>query len=584
MIENLKLLLDKKFYYFILLIFGMIISSIIELFSITLVPVFISSLIDFESFLNFLPNEIHNFVQKFDETSIIIFSAIFIIFSFFIKSLIVYLVIYFELKLFRDIYLILSNKLFQKYIIETYSEHIKRNKSEIIRNLNEEVLNTSNYIRAVLIIARELSVMIGALIVILIVSGIYASPGILIIILASILFILSIKKKLRIYGEKSIVIREEILNLINYGILSFKVGKILNLSSLLIEKFENKNNINQNYLFFQRVVSALPRFIIEFLAVIILLGICILFTILEYSNSETISLLALISLVTIRMIPAFQQITGAFTAIKFFKPSFKLISKEISSIENNFKIEFSKNNTLITNKNKTFDKIKINNLSFKYESQNDFIFKNLSIDLELNKIIGIYGKSGSGKTTFADILMCLLDNYQGSIHYGEHNIKNNIEAWRNCISYVPQESFLINDSIKNNITFNKNTNTQSNYSEAIEISMTSEFITSLPNKEDTLIGKYGFNLSGGQKQRIGIARALFKRPKFLIMDESTNSLDASAQSFVIRKLKEKKEDMTTVLISHDFNVIKECDQILHFNNNKITHHKNIKSFFEEQGI
>ena len=584
MIENLKLLLDKKFYYFILLIFGMIISSIIELFSITLVPVFISSLIDFESFLNFLPNEIHNFVQKFDETSIIIFSAIFIIFSFFIKSLIVYLVIYFELKLFRDIYLILSNKLFQKYIIETYSEHIKRNKSEIIRNLNEEVLNTSNYIRAVLIIARELSVMIGALIVILIVSGIYASPGILIIILASILFILSIKKKLRIYGEKSIVIREEILNLINYGILSFKVGKILNLSSLLIEKFENKNNINQNYLFFQRVVSALPRFIIEFLAVIILLGICILFTILEYSNSETISLLALISLVTIRMIPAFQQITGAFTAIKFFKPSFKLISKEISSIENNFKIEFSKNNTLITNKNKTFDKININNLSFKYESQNDFIFKNLSIDLELNKIIGIYGKSGSGKTTFADILMCLLDNYQGSIHYGEHNIKNNIEAWRNCISYVPQESFLINDSIKNNITFNKNTNTQSNYSEAIEISMTSEFITSLPNKEDTLIGKYGFNLSGGQKQRIGIARALFKRPKFLIMDESTNSLDASAQSFVIRKLKEKKEDMTTVLISHDFNVIKECDQILHFNNNKITHHKNIKSFFEEQGI
>ena len=584
MIENLKLLLDKKFYYFILLIFGMIISSIIELFSITLVPVFISSLINFESFLNFLPDEIHNFVQKFDETSIIIFSAIFIIFSFFIKSLIVYLVIYFELKLFRDIYLILSNKLFQKYINETYSEHIKRNKSEIIRNLNEEVLNTSNYVRAVLIIVRELSVMIGALIVILIVSGIYASPGILIIILASILFILSIKKKLKTYGEKSIVIREEILNLINYGILSFKVGKILNLSSLLIEKFKNKNNTNQNYLFFQRVVSALPRFIIEFLAVIILLGICILFTILEYSNAETISLLALISLVTIRMIPAFQQITGAFTAIKFFKPSFKLISKEISSIENNFETKLSKNNTFKKNENKTFDKIKINNLSFKYEGQTDFIFKNLSIDLELNKIIGIYGKSGSGKTTFADILMCLLENYQGSIHYGEHNIKNNIDAWRNYISYVPQESFLINDSIKNNITFNKNTNTESNYNEAIEISMTSEFITSLPNKEDTLIGKYGFNLSGGQKQRIGIARALFKRPKFLIMDESTNSLDASAQSFVIKKLKEKKEEMTTVLISHDFNVIKECDQILHFNNNKITHHKNIKSFFEEQGI
>tara|TARA_S200000501_G_scaffold276234_2_gene260116 strand:+ start:11633 stop:13387 length:1755 start_codon:yes stop_codon:yes gene_type:complete len=583
-INNLKLILDKKFYYFIFLIFGMVISSVIELFSITLVPVFISSLIDFESFLNFLPNKIYIFIEEFNETKVIIFSAIFIIFAFLIKSVIVFFVIYFELKLFRDIYLTLSNNLFHKYVIEPYSEHIKRNKSEIIRNLNEEVLNTSNYVRAVLIIARELSVMIGALIVILIISGIYASPGILIILAVSLTFILSIKKKLKNFGEKSIVIREEILNLINYGILSFKVGKILNLSSLLIKKFKNKNKTNQNYLFFQRLVSALPRFIIEFLAVIILLSICILFTILDYSNAETISLLALISLITIRMIPAFQQITGAFTATKFYKPSFNLISKEIISIQNNIESKILDDDRLKFEKNKTFNKIIINNLSFKYEGQKNFIFKNLSIDLELNKIIGIYGKSGSGKTTFADILMCLLHSYDGNIYYGDLDIQNHADTWRNYISYVPQETFLINDSIKNNITFEKDTNDITNYKEAIDISMTSEFITKLPKKEDTMIGKFGFNLSGGQKQRVGIARALFKKPKFLIMDESTNSLDISAQSFVIKKLKEKRNVMTTVLISHDFNVIKECDQILHFINNKVIHYKNPKSFFEEQGI
>lgn len=584
MINNLKLILDKRFYYFVFLVFGMIISSVMELFSITLVPVFISSLIDFESFLNLLPNKIYIILEEFNETKVIIFSAIFIIFAFLIKSVIVFFVIYFELKLFKDIYLTLSNNLFQKYVIEPYSEHIKRNKSEIIRNLNEEVLNTSNYVRAVLIIARELSVMIGALIVILIISGIYASPGILIILAVSLIFIFSIKKKLKNFGEKSIVIREEILNLINYGILSFKVGKILNLSSLLIEKFKNKNKINQNYLFFQRIVSALPRFIIEFLAVIILVGICILFTILEYSNAKTISLLALISLVTIRMIPAFQQITGAFTATKFYKPSFNLISKEIISIQNNIESKIMDDNRFKFEKNKTFSKIKINNLSFKYEGQKDFIFKNLSIDLELNKIIGIYGKSGSGKTTFADILMCLLQSYDGNIYYGDLDIQNHADTWRSYISYVPQESFLINDNIKNNITFEKDTNDITNYKEAIDISMTSEFITKLPKKEDTMIGKFGFNLSGGQKQRVGIARALFKKPKFLIMDESTNSLDTSAQTFIIRKLKEKKSVMTTVLISHDLNVIKECDQILHFINNKVIHHKNPKSFFEEQGI
>ena len=137
----------------------------------------------------------------------------------------------------------------------------------------------------------------------------------------------------------------------------------------MVNKFKNKNKINQNYLFFQRIVSALPRFIIEFLAVIILLGICILFTILEYSNAETISLLALISLVTIRMIPAFQQITGAFTAIKFFRPSFNLISKEIYLIQNNIDSNVMDNDRLKFEKDKIFNKITINNLSFKYESK-----------------------------------------------------------------------------------------------------------------------------------------------------------------------------------------------------------------------
>ena len=585
MINNLKIILDKKFYFLFLLVFGMVISATIEIFSITLVPIFISSIIDFESFLNYLPNIFKHYIIDLSKEEIIILSALFIIFSFILKSLIVFSVIYFELKIFKDIYLILSNKLFKKYVTESYSSHIKRNKSEIIRNINEEVLNTSNFVRAILIIARESSVMIGAFILVLIMSGIFALPGILIILFVCLTFIFLIKKKLKNYGTKSIILREELLNLINYGILSFKVGKILNLSSKLSNNFKDKNIQNQNYLFFQRIVSALPRFIIELLAVIILLGICIFLILLNYSSFETISLLALISLVTIRMIPAFQQITGGLTSIKFYKPSFKLISKEIDEIRtedkkiNNLKSELIKKNNKLTINNLT-----VENLSFKYESENNLIFKNLSITFNLNQMIGIYGKSGSGKTTFADILMGLLENYDGKIFVDKMNIKEVQEAWKNYISYVPQETFLINDSIENNITFGEYINENTNLDFAINLSMTSEIIKSLAKKEKTIIGKDGFNLSGGQKQRVGIARALFKKPKFLILDESTNSLDSETQNSIIGNLKKVKNEMTIIIISHDFNVIKECDHILHFNNNKIDQYENPKSFFYDQGL
>ena len=579
--KNSKIIIGKNLSLFILLIVLSILSAVVELFSITLVPIFISSLIDFKSFLGFLPKILSTYATDFDEKTIVITSALIIIIAFILKSSLVFSVIYLELSLFKKIYLTSSEGLFKKYILEPYTNHIKRNKSEIIRNLNEEVVNSSNYIRAILIIARELSLTIGAFILILKVSGIYASPVVLVLMTVSLLFILSIKKKIKLYGEKSIIVREEILDLINYGILSFKVGKILKLSSKLINAFSVKNTQNQNYLFFHRIVSSLPRFVIELVAVIILLGVCVILKIIDSSNVETISLLALISLITVRMIPAFQHITSAFTAIRFYQPSLNLIAEELkeTNTEYDISIHLNKKNHEI-DKGKFFDKVKIKNLSYKYEGQKKLTLENLSFDFDLNKIIGIYGVSGSGKTTFADILMGLLDKYEGNIICGNLDIKKHPDSWRDFISYVPQESFLIHDSIKNNITFSDNINNSLLYDYVSELAMISEFTDDLSQKEKTIIGKYGFNLSGGQKQRIGIARALYKKPKFLILDESTNSLDLETQELIINRLKKEKNNMTIILISHDLDVIKKCDEVLHFLDGRVVKHSNMTSFLK----
>ena len=158
--KNSKIIIGKNLSLFILLIILSILSAVVELFSITLVPIFISSLIDFKSFLGFLPKILSTYATDFDEKTIVITSALIIIIAFILKSSLVFSVIYLELSLFKKIYLTSSEGLFKTYILEPYTNHIKRNKSEIIRNLNEEVLNSSNYIRAILIIARELSLTI----------------------------------------------------------------------------------------------------------------------------------------------------------------------------------------------------------------------------------------------------------------------------------------------------------------------------------------------------------------------------------------------------------------------------------------
>ena len=239
----------------------------------------------------------------------------------------------------------------------------------------------------------------------------------------------------------------------------------------------------------------MPRFVIELVAVIILLGVCVILKIIDSSNVETISLLALISLITIRMIPAFQHITSAFTAIRFYQPSLNLIAEELkeTNTEYDISIHLNKKNHEI-DKGKFFDKVKIKNLSYKYEGQKKLTLENLSFDFDLNKIIGIYGVSGSGKTTFADILMGLLDKYEGNIICGNLDIKKHPDSWRDFISYVPQESFLIHDSIKNNITFSDNINNSLLYDYVSELAMISEFTDDLSQKEKTIIGKYGFNL------------------------------------------------------------------------------------------
>jgi ATP-binding cassette subfamily B protein len=216
---------------------------------------------------------------------------------------------------------------------------------------------------------------------------------------------------------------------------------------------------------------------------------------------------------------------------------------------------------------KQYNKISYENVSFRYLESDNYIFKNLSCEIMLGQKIGIKGRTGSGKSTFVDLFLGLLCPTNGKIFVNNEDLQENLHSFRRDVAYVPQNIFLLNDTIKNNITINADSIDKNLLLEVCNLSCLSDFIEKLPDGINTKIGENSSNISGGQKQRIGIARALYKNKKILILDEATNALDKLTEKKIIKQLTNSNTNTNTLLmISHDDSNFTEFDTIINIDN------------------
>ena len=306
------------------------------------------------------------------------------------------------------------------------------------------------------------------------------------------------------------------------------------------------------------VISMLPRYLLELVFFVGIMVITIIFLLTENSSlNKLIPTFAILGLFFLRAIPPLQNIFKSFSDLKF---NTLVIEKMIKSykIDNlNYNLDYKKISPIEFNKN-----ITLRNVTFNYSNNNKNIFEDLSLEIKKNNCYGIIGASGAGKTTLVDIILGLLVPKKGEIFVDGKKINTNlIQSYRKIFSYIPQNCFLTNDSIKNNIILNRDTYDQNLFDSVTKIAEIKEFINGLSNKENTLVGDRGSNLSGGQKQRIGIARALYNNSNFLIFDEATNALDSFTEERVLNTIFSLK-DKTKILISHKTSNLKNCDEII----------------------
>lgn len=568
---KLKSILPKsEFNKVYLIFFGVIVSGILETFSIGIIMPFISVVSNPEILKNY-PYAI-NALGKIGITNnkeIIITLSIALLFLMCIKNL--YLFVFMRLKL-RFLHFNIAKcsiGLLTKYLEADYLYHVQTNTSELLRNLKNEVSRTfTNVLGPIIDLASEVLLIIFILGLLLTVEPIATVCGVLVLGIVAGAFYKSVDKKNKYYGELSLKHEGETYKWINQSLGGVKEVKLLGRE----EYFEKQCATHYNKLaqinVYEYLISQAPRLFLETLLVATIAIIIIVLVLQGSTSSQILPMLALFGVAALRLMPATNRILGSVIALRFSIPAVNVIYDSIKEIEN----KYSSNQDIDNGEGITFsDGIYFNNVSFHYPVAEGNALENITLNIPKNKSIGIAGTSGAGKSTLLNILLGLLKPAEGHILIDKKDIQTNIRGWQKMIGFVPQEIYLTDDSIKRNVAYGLNDSDINDFLlwKALESAQLDTFVKNLPEGLDTFVGERGVRISGGQRQRIGIARALYHNPDVLIFDEATSSVDMTTEKEIKKSIEEMAGKKTIIIVAHRLSTIENCDIIYTLDNGSI---------------
>ena len=536
-------------------------TMLLEMVSISLIVPLTSTILDnFNSENKSLINSVVYFLFEslgFNDlfTFCLILFAVFFIFRVLLNLILQIANIYFSFKVYQH----LTSEVLKIYLNHEWSFFIKKNTAEIMRDiLSETGIFRSSIILPLMTLISEFIILFGILTLLLIYDTKFTLLCLLIFLFVGIIYRLLFKKKLNELANN----RQLYSTKVNKNILeTFKLIKEVKLSfkeNFFYDVFykNNSNYIKTN--FFYNFISLIPRYFFELLILLVFSVLLFFKNINETNMSVIIPSLSLYFLAALRVMPSVVKILRSFQSIDWGANSVDVLYNLIKSSNYKKSIGHSKNIKKMSFENK----IEIKDLSFSFEKKD--IIKNFNQEIIKNEFSGIVGKSGSGKTTLINILMGFLYPSKGKILVDNKDILEDLNGWRKNIFLVQQENIILDDTIKNNITFNLEENKvdQEKYIMAIKNSNLENYINQLPDKDNTITGENGIQISGGQKQRLSIARALYHDPDVLILDEATSSLDLQTESEILNFLSVIKGQKTIFIISHRESSLKLCDKII----------------------
>ena len=515
-------------------------------------------LLEYSNYLNILSP-----LFEINRNNLTIFFSIMLIVVFLIKNLIGLYFAHYKYKFTYSLLNYFSKKMYSKYINKDILFFSETNSSIPIRNI-ENVSTFTEGLNQFLFFLIDIIFLVSVLILLFYISIINTIFLLIAVSITLLIFRMMTKKRMTDLGvERQSFLQKKIQNIVE-SMSAIKEIKIFFKESFFLKKFIRSV---ENYSYASRIFEtyqATPRLMLEVLGVFCLASILIINTMLGYELDLVISTIAIFGISAFKLLPSLSRIIAATQFFYYYYPVMNTTVEELNKTHETDNIEIS--DRIIKKKFHIkfgFEKfMEIKNLNFSFGSKK--ILKNINLTIKKNDIIGIVGKSGSGKSTLANLIVGILKPENGKIIFDQkYELQEALRLNENLFGYIPQSTFLLDDTIKNNVTFGQD---EENFDsklfwDCLKISRIDAFVNSLPDRENALVGEKGVKISGGQAQRLGIARAMYRSPDIMILDEATSSLDLETEKDFINSINEIKGKLTLIIITHRIASLDICDKI-----------------------
>lgn len=550
---------DKKYLFYVLILSALV--SVIESIAISLIMPFVSLAMDLEKvYSDPRLSMVFRFFNFSHPTSFIYFFGFALIVFYIIRGILNTYYFYSLTRLSEKLNDNISIKLFKRYMLISYESFVKKNSSEIAKLINYDVFYFTSCLQSALFLISEILVVFFIYCAMLYVNYKITISVSLFLVFSGLIFIKIFSKKVKSKGEQRLLLQKYFYEVLNSTLGNFKLIKLQSHNDNVLNKF-SKARVNLGQInTFSNFIGHFPRILLETVSFIFIIAIT-LGIIWKFSGniSSFLPTISVFLLGLFRLMPSANRIISNYNNLLFQM-------KSIEGVYNNFQEKFE----ILGEEPIGFEKeIKLNNIRFSYDN-NTSVLKEINLTILKGDRVAFTGKSGSGKSTLVDLISGLLTPTSGNILIdGKTLTPNNMKAFRKKIGYIPQNVYLFDGTIAENVAF-ENEYDETKVIRALKNARIYDFLEKTTKGIHTEVGEGGICLSGGQRQRVAIARALYSNPDIFILDEATSALDNETEAEIMDEIYDISRDKTLIIIAHRLSTVSRCNKIFEISDGTIS--------------
>lgn len=470
--------------------------------------------------------------------------------------------------------------LMRHYQALPYTEYLHRNSSEYIYNIQFLSKQYSGVVLTLLRLTSDSIVGVAIIVFLAWTSG--PALALLLALLGGFVFGFDrlTRNPLRRYGQKVNLANTEMVQTVHEGVEGLKEIRILGCEDYFLGKVSDRAQQVKRYQVPNSLIKVVPQYLLELIMVTFIVLLVLGSMFLNQNLSGLLPTLAVFGVATLRLMPSANMLSGSLADLRYCRDGVGRLYRDLEgsqTLPTKFSLNRERQIPNSITKNLTaepFRSLEIHDLNFRYPGALQNSLESISLRIRAGESIGLIGTSGAGKTTLIDIVLGLLEPQQGGITFNGRPLQEAIGEWRSQTAYLPQQVFLIDDTLKRNIALGVEDEQIDDHrlQESLRQARLTSFLGQLSDGVETFLGERGIRLSGGQRQRVALARAFYHGRRVLIMDEATSALDQETENAIIEEIEYLKGKVTLIVIAHRFTTVQHCHQIYRLEGGHIVEH------------